>query len=389
MSDWNGSNKDNDTREVCYRCFKPRVVCICETITQVSNRTEVLILQHKSEHMHPIGTVRIATLGLERVQMKVVWPDENRLFTCPSIAAPDAGLLFPGEDAADLSTLSEEERPGQLVVLDGSWADAKHLLRDNPWLQKLPRYSLSPTAPSRYRIRAEPTVDSISTIEAIVMSLQLLEPETRGLDTLIDAFDGMIEDQIGYLESRGQSEATRRKKRPRQKESRSIPGKMLDGKDRMIVAFGESVPHPGRGRALVSWIAFRMADGKLFQRFVQPPVDAEMTGDHLELMGLSEDNYRRAVDPQTLRKDWERFCRPGDLLVTWNRSTLDLFNGLLGGRQEGHFLKAVYTNVIDGKCGHLHQVVERENLIPEPVSLEGRAATRLGEMVAVVRFLLG
>ncbi len=388
MSTRDGRHDSIETREVCYRCFKPKVVCICKNLARVKNRTEVFILQHKSEHLHPIGTARIAVLGLDRVNLKVVLPDENGRFTCDPIPLQRAGLLYPGEDARDLSQLREDERPDQLVVLDGSWSDARHLLRDNPWLEKLPRYSLTPTAPSRYRIRAEPSAKAVSTIESIVQSLQILEPETDNLESLIDVFDAMIDDQIEYHLSCGDDPTSRRKKRPRQREDQSIPHCLRGGLERVIIAYGESVPHPGNGRALISWAAVRPADGELFERFITPPSGAIVTGDHLELMGLRREQFRDAVDPEELGREWRRFASPDHLLITWNRSILNLFTRTVGGEQAGIFLKAIYTNVTRGKCGHLHEVVRSENLTPPESALAGRAGRQVGQMLAVARFLL-
>ncbi len=388
MSTRDGRHYNIETREVCYRCFKPKVVCICENLVRVKNKTEILILQHKCEHLHPIGTARIAVLGLDRVNLRVVLPDENGRFTCASIPLQRAGLLYPGEGARDLSQLAKDERPHQLVVLDGSWPDARHLFRDNPWIRSLPRYSLTPTAPSRYRIRAEPSARAISSIEAIVQSLQILEPETDGLESLIDVFDAMIDDQIEYRLSRSKDPVSRREKRPRQQEDQSIPACLRGGLERAIIAYGESVPHPGNGRALVSWTAVRLDDGELFERFIVPPSGAIMTGDHLELMGLGRKQFGRAVDLEELSKEWRRFANPDHLLITWNRSTLDLFVRSVRGEPAGFFLKAIYTNVTRGKCGHLHEVVRFENLTPQEFALAGRAGRQISHLLAVTRLLL-
>lgn len=383
-----GRHDNIETREVCYRCFKPKVVCICKNLVRVKNKTDILILQHKCEHMHPIGTARIAVLGLDRVNLRVVLPDENGRFTCAPIPLRRAGLLYPGEGARDLSALAKDERPHQLVVLDGSWPDARHLFRDNPWIRSLPRYSLTPLSPSRYRIRAEPSAEAISSIEAIVQSLQILEPETDGLESLIDVFDAMIDDQIKYRLSRGKDPANRRGKRPRQQENQSIPACLRGGLERAIIAYGESVPHPGNGRTLVSWAAVRPGDGELFERFIAPPPNANVTGDHLELMGLSSEQFGRAVDLEELSKEWRRFASPDHLLITWNRSTLDLFARSVRGVPAGFFLKAIYTNVTRAKCGHLHDVVRLENLTPQELALAGRAGRQVGQLLAVARFLL-
>ena len=82
---------------------------------------------------------------------------------------PGAGLLYPSADSVELGTLAPEDRPSQLVVIDGTWAQAKSLLNGLPKLKSLPCYKLSPTEPGQYRIRLEPTDTSLSTVEACLL----------------------------------------------------------------------------------------------------------------------------------------------------------------------------------------------------------------------------
>jgi hypothetical protein len=179
-------------------CFKPGGHCICALIDRVSNRTFISILQHPRERFHAIGTARIAQLGLERSHIVVPRDCFTRSLEQPFDVAAGTGLLFPGEHARLLEDLEEHERPPGLVVLDGTWSQAGSLYRENPWLHGLPHYALRPPAPTRYRIRKAPKAEYISTLEAIVRALEILEPETKGLPGLLDVFDAMIDRQIAH-----------------------------------------------------------------------------------------------------------------------------------------------------------------------------------------------
>ena len=53
------------------------------------------------------------------------------------------------------------------MVVDGTWSQAKKVVRENPLLSSLPRYAFQPPAPSEYRIRREPQENYVSTIEAL------------------------------------------------------------------------------------------------------------------------------------------------------------------------------------------------------------------------------
>ncbi|BBN11748.1 tRNA-uridine aminocarboxypropyltransferase [Marchantia polymorpha subsp. ruderalis] len=157
--------------------------------------------------------VKMATLGtkfLEQDVSSIAVPSWINL-------QPDAGLLFPSEHAIDLSPIPPEcnsvgshdpesdtilsaprrRSPSQLIVLDGTWSKAKRIFYENPWLYSLPHYRLPPCdGGSRYGlIRKEPKPGCMSTVESIVLALQTLEPEIEGLDSLLNVFDFMIEDQ--------------------------------------------------------------------------------------------------------------------------------------------------------------------------------------------------
>lgn len=62
-----------------------------------------------------------------------------------------------------------------IVILDGTWSQAKALWWRNPWLLKLKRAVLTPSAPSLYReLRKEPRRECLSTIEATAEALSAL-----------------------------------------------------------------------------------------------------------------------------------------------------------------------------------------------------------------------
>ena len=111
----------------------------------------------------------------------------------------NAGLLYPRKDATPIEGLEPNEIPQQFVFLDGTWNHARTMYRDIPFLKTLPCYRLTPASPSRYLIRKEPTLDSLSTLEAVVSVLQQFEPELGGLDRLMAAFDLMNQQQVDEL----------------------------------------------------------------------------------------------------------------------------------------------------------------------------------------------
>jgi DTW domain-containing protein YfiP len=109
-----------------------------------------------------------------------------------------AALLYPAAGARELATLPLEERPRHLVVIDGTWFHAKKIYDAHAFLRELPRVGLSPSEPSRYRVRRQPRRHCVATLEAIVYALRILEPQTRGLDRLLASFAAMVDRQAAY-----------------------------------------------------------------------------------------------------------------------------------------------------------------------------------------------
>jgi hypothetical protein len=99
---------------------------------------------------------------------------------------------------------------GGLVVLDGTWSQAKALWWRNPWLLKLRRVVLSPARPSLYRtLRKEPRPEGLSTIEAIALCLSSIEGRPDLEEALLLPFRKLLE-RSRHLARRTRSSRGRR-----------------------------------------------------------------------------------------------------------------------------------------------------------------------------------
>lgn len=73
------------------------------------------------------------------------------------------------------------------------------MLHTCPSVASLQRYSLGTDTPSRYRIRSASEPGALSTLEAIVMTLNVLEGAPKRFDGLLKTMDWMIEQQIRLM----------------------------------------------------------------------------------------------------------------------------------------------------------------------------------------------
>jgi DTW domain-containing protein YfiP len=190
---------------MCARCRRPQVVCYCAALPRIDTATRVVILQHPRERDMPIGTARMASLCLPNARLHVGmrWDQHSALARELADPARPPILLYPGADARDI--LREPPAgPVTLVVVDGTWSQAKTLVRDNPLLQTLPRYAFATPEPSHYRIRKEPRDEYCSTIEALMHALGALEGEPDRFRALLDPFHAMVDAQLACQAARPQ-----------------------------------------------------------------------------------------------------------------------------------------------------------------------------------------
>ncbi|HHJ1297023.1 DTW domain-containing protein [Pseudomonas sp. P1B16] len=182
-------------RPRCERCQRPLDHCLCPLIPSLASRTRIVLLQHPSETAHALNTARLAALGLNNAELRVgeVFDGLDELLATPGYRA---ALLFPGDQAQVLTAYTEvDDQPLLLIVPDGTWRKARKLLYLNPMLAALPRVTLGAVAPSRYRLRKAPEAGALSTLEAVVEALNVLE-QPVSFDALLKPFDALIEGQI-------------------------------------------------------------------------------------------------------------------------------------------------------------------------------------------------
>lgn len=199
------------TDEICATCHKPEHLCVCAAIAPLDNRVFVLILQHPQEKRETLGTAQIAHLQFRNSALRVglSWPNLKR------ILGRDAdprrwGVLYlgaaraGGAPAAPLAAVDKTGKPlpdsadvlaglEGIIVLDGTWSQAKTLWWRNAWLLKCRRLVLQPDFRSLYgQARREPRRESVSTLEAAAYTLSLLERRPELFDSALAPFQLLL-----------------------------------------------------------------------------------------------------------------------------------------------------------------------------------------------------
>ena len=165
-------------RPLCARCRRPEAACWCPHLARIDSGTRACFLQHPREGRTAIGTARMAHLSLPNSELHLGVDFASHPRVRQLAAEEGTALLFPGEGAVEPSALRGRP-PRAVIIVDGTWSQARKVVKHNPFLQNLPRLAFRPDKPSNYRIRAEPSDDCVSTIEAVVHLLGALEGDSQ------------------------------------------------------------------------------------------------------------------------------------------------------------------------------------------------------------------
>ena len=195
---------------MCYRCFWPKPLCWCGSITPMLTRTKFVFLMHPYEFKRvKAATGRLTHLCLadSAIHMGVGFDEHETVQSLIRDPQNFPVLLYPTRDARDLSKgeLHAADFDGRRLVvflLDATWRLARRMWRESPSLHRLPRIMFSNAAPSRYVIKTQPEAGCLSTLEATHELLLALE--RSGLDhyerpeQLLGLFQRMQDLQVGY-----------------------------------------------------------------------------------------------------------------------------------------------------------------------------------------------
>ena len=179
----------------CPTCQRTPRYCVCQFVSPLKIRTKLLILQHPQEPGVDIGTVSIIKSMFPDavVRTGLSWPNLKKALGKES-TPQKWGVLYLGSVhtehlprehelfVVDKKGIPKNDQQAILtnlegvVLLDGTWSQAKTLWWRNAWLLKLQRLIVRTSKRSNYdRIRKEPRKGCLSTLETTGEVLRILE----------------------------------------------------------------------------------------------------------------------------------------------------------------------------------------------------------------------
>ena len=166
----------------CVRCRLQ--TCVCPLIPRIETRTQFVIVRHRAERSRRSNTAHFAALALPRCSIVEYGVPDAPLDETQLPRDQGTFVLFPDEHAPPPQTI-----PARLIVLDGSWSQARHMRQRLTALRGLPLYPLPAPLTQRPRLRRPTHESGMSTLEAIARALAELEGPSLAapLDRLHDA----------------------------------------------------------------------------------------------------------------------------------------------------------------------------------------------------------
>lgn len=180
----------------CIQCTLPLENCICCQWPKLTLH-HYAILFHPREKQKRTSTGRlIARLG--NIQSNS-WHRLNSEQLHRHYS--DYKLVYPicaDHDNLATQAASTPNPHDKLLFIDGTWQQAAKMLRQSPWLNQLPRVSISQTSPSMFRLRRNQTENGLSTLEAMAFCL-FEQGRSQSSQDLLEFFALF---QSGYLNAR-------------------------------------------------------------------------------------------------------------------------------------------------------------------------------------------
>ena len=89
------------------------------------------------------------------------------------------------------------------------------------------------------------------------------------------------------------------------------------------------------------------------------------------------------MDRQRFAGRWRAFAGDEPILMSWNKSNLDLVQATVGGDGEMVVLKGIYGNIANQAQGGIDDAMARFELEPRVPVFPGRAGRRMGKLLAL------
>ncbi|XP_058822533.1 tRNA-uridine aminocarboxypropyltransferase 2 [Topomyia yanbarensis] len=188
-------------RDICDKCGRPVPVCWCSALpTQPFNpKSRIILLQHPAEEKRALRTAPMLSVGLAPGKCLIYKGKKFPKFDSEleSILTDRKSLLlFPSAASVPIEQLDLSEGPFNLILIDGTWPQAKAIYTCSTVLHGMRQVKLVSSGNSSYIIRTQPTDGCLSTLETAIEALSILERDDSYREQLLRPLHALCQFQL-------------------------------------------------------------------------------------------------------------------------------------------------------------------------------------------------
>lgn len=105
-------------------------------------------------------------------------------------------LLYPSKESVPIEEIDNSNGPFNLILIDGTWPQAKSIYASTPLLQHVKQIRLVTSNISSYVIRTQPMEGCLSTLETAAEALSILENSQQYRNDLVRPLETLCRYQI-------------------------------------------------------------------------------------------------------------------------------------------------------------------------------------------------
>ncbi len=200
----NVQTDDDTARWSCVACRQRRDECVCAFAPRLNMSTRLIVIIHAKEWRRTTNTGHFARLAVKDAEVRLHGSPKFLVNSAGvEAASPSTLVLFPGRGAHPLNaeTIASLQRPLTLLVPDGNWNQAKHMMRRLPMLRHARPVRLATPSLDLSALRRNRCAGRTSTFEAIAQALGILEG--RAVEDELLKFFRKILERITHNSRRG------------------------------------------------------------------------------------------------------------------------------------------------------------------------------------------
>ena len=199
--------KIKNQREICYKCYRKKNLCICEhLINPINTNTKFVILMHPKEFRKTKnGTGHMTNNSLENCELYVGidFTNHKRVNELLNNKTYEAFILYPDVNSIKLNTQKlPNEKKALIFIIDSTWPCSKKILRLSINLHNLRKVSFEHNKSSQFKIKTQPNQYCLSTIESTLCLLEQLNLQnienipSKSLENFLKPFEQMVDYQV-------------------------------------------------------------------------------------------------------------------------------------------------------------------------------------------------